>query len=72
MSNLRFPEFVCFEGFVKVGPDFVGQDFDCDIDFALLRSDLIALAKILMATPAVMLLGIDFARRVQVATNPQR
>ena len=54
MSNLRFPEFVCFEG------------------FALLRSDLIALAKILMATPAVMLLGIDFARRVQVATNPQR
>ena len=40
--------------------------------FALLRSDLIALAKILMATPAVMLLGVDFARRVQVATNPQR
>ena len=40
--------------------------------FSLSRSDLIALAKILMATPAVMLLGIDFARRVQVATNPQR
>ena len=73
MSNLRFPEFV-FEGFAlfKVGPDCVSQDFDCDIDFALLRSDLIALAKILMATPAVMLLGVDFARRVQVATNPQR
>ena len=30
------------------------------------------LAKLLMATPAVMLLGVDFARRIQEATNPQR
>ena len=30
------------------------------------------LAKVLMATPAVVLLGVDFYRRVQEATNPQR
>ena len=36
------------------------------------RSDLMNLAKVLMATPAVVLLGVDFYRRVQEATNPQR
>jgi len=36
------------------------------------RSDLMNVAKLLMATPAVMLLGLDFHRRIQEATNPQR
>ena len=40
--------------------------------FSFFRSDMMNLAKVLMATPAVMLLGIDFYRRIQEATNPQR
>ena len=38
----------------------------------IFRSDLIRLAKLLMVSPAVILLGMDFYRRVATATDPQR